>query len=479
MAAMDSSLVSISRAAGQALLGACMLVAMTCPPASAQPGQVDAKCNQECFQENCSQFTNAEKLLRAECIRNCRTQCTKAPPVTVLRPRYLIMSILYAPPGCTSTATATCAATSAVEYAQSSSNGTKVSTTSAFKIGMSVTVNANLPVGPFEASAGFTVSESNSTSRTLKKAQTLGLKVAGNADGVNHGQDRFVLLLNPAIAVSTQGNNVTWNVGHTGPSARLFEVFASELKDPSTMRPPVAQELQTLGFTNEDFQTILSADPLAANLPIDPQRYVPTTWTFPYEPALASSDCNGGVCSCISFTQELKNDLESEKARETSLAFAISMSETIGLSAISSLKHTTTFETTNSSSTANTTGSSQAASATVVCPSTTYNGPVFMEVLWDTVYGSFVFVPLQLSAKATVQRGKVMDAAGKPARALRVDLTVGGKTFHTFTDRNGGYRFVVGKNLVGSALKTGTLTVKGKKQTVNLFGNEPTVISTK
>lgn len=155
------------------------------------------------------------------------------------------------------------------------------------------------------------------------------------------------------------------------------------------------------------------------------------------------------------------------------------MSETIGLSAISSLKHTTTFETTNSSSTANTTGSSQAASATVVCPSTTYNGPVFMEVLWDTVYGSFVFVPLQLSAKATVQRGKVMDAAGKPARALRVDLTVGGKTFHTFTDRNGGYRFVVGKNLVGSALKTGTLTVKGKKQTVNLFGNEPTVISTK
>ena len=47
-----------------------------------------------------------------------------------------------------------------------------------------------------------------------------------------------------------------------------------------------------------------------------------------------------------------------------------------------------------------------------------------------------------------------------------------------YTDRNGGYRFVVGKNQVGSALKTGTLTVKGKKQTVKLFGNEPTVIRT-
>jgi hypothetical protein len=295
---------------------------------------------------------------------------------------------------------------------------------------------------------------------------------------VNHGQDRFVLLLNPAIGVSVQGSKVTWNVGHTGPSGRLFELFASELKDPSTMRPPVASQLQALGFTNEDFQTILSADPFAAGLPIDPNRYVPTTWTFPYEPALASSDCNGGVCSCISFTQALKNDLETEHAKGASLEFSISMSETVGLSAISSLKHTTTFGTTNSSSTANTTGSSQAASATVVCPSTTYNGPVFMEVLWDTVYGSFVFVPLQLSAKATVQRGKVMDAAGKPARAQRVDLTLGGKTYHTFTDRSGGYRFVVGKNQVGSALKTGTLTVKGKRQTVKLFGNEPTVIRT-
>jgi hypothetical protein len=458
-------------------VGAALLIAFTSWRADAQ--QVDAKCQQACVKENCSDFTNAEKLLRAECIRNCRTECTKAPPVTFLRPRYLVMSILYAPPGCTSTDTARCAATSSVEYAQSSSNGTKMSTTSAWKTGMSVTVNAKLPAGPFEASAGFTVSQSDSTSRTLSKSETLTLKVAGNADGVNHGQDRFVLLLNPVVAVTVQGSQVAWNVGHTGSSAQLFEVFASELKDPSTMRPPVASQLQALGFTNDDFQTILSADPFAAGSPVDPARYVPTTWTFPYEPALASSDCNGGVCSCVSFTQALKNDLQTEHATGGSLEFAVSMSETVGIGLISTLKHTTTFGTTNSASTANTTGSSQSATATVVCPSTTYTGPVFMDVLWDTVYGSFVFTPLELAAKTTVQRGTIVDAAGRPARAERVDLTVAGRTFHTFTDRNGGYRVVVGKKQIGSAVKTGTLTVKGKTQKVTLFANEPTVIRLK
>src|SRR5258706_1434070 len=134
-----------------------MLLAMTCHAAYAQPGQVDAKCNQECFKENCSEFTNEEKLLRAECSRKCRAQCTKPPPVKVIHPRYFIMAIVYAPPGCTSTATAKCEATSLVDYAQTSSNGTKLSTKSAFKVGMSVSVNAKLPVGPFNASTGFTV----------------------------------------------------------------------------------------------------------------------------------------------------------------------------------------------------------------------------------------------------------------------------------------------------------------------------------
>ncbi|HEX5758463.1 MAG TPA: hypothetical protein VF121_04675 [Thermoanaerobaculia bacterium] len=478
MAVIDASVVSNNRAVGQALLGAVMLFAMTRLPANAQPGQVDTKCNRECFAENCSQFTNEEKLLRAECSRKCRAQCTKPPPVKVIRPRYFIMAIVYAPPGCTSTATLKCAATSLVDYAQTSSNGTKLSTKSAFKIGMSVSVNAKLPVGPLDASTGFTVSQTDSTSRTISKSQTLGIKVSGNADGVDHGQDQFVLLLNPAIAVNVQGNNVTWNVGHTGPSALLFTVFASELKDPSTMRPPVARQLQTLGFTNEDFQTILSADPFAANLPIDPKRYVPTTWTFPYEPALASADCNGGVCSCISFTQALKNDFQTEKATESSLELSISLSTGAGLSDILSVKQANTFTTTNSSSRANTTGSSQSATTTVVCPSTTYDGPVFMEVNWDTIYGSFVFVPLELAAKATVHQGKIMEGSGKPARGQLVDLTLGGRTFHTFTDRNGGYRFVVGKKEVGGLRRHGTLTVKGKKQRVRLFSNKPTVIRT-
>ena len=99
-----------------------------------------------------------------------------------------------------------------------------------------------------------------------------------------------------------------------------------------------------------------------------------------------------------------------------------------------------------------------------------------MEVLWDTIYGSFVFVPLEISAKPTFQQGKVTDPSGRPVRGQRVDLEVGGRTFHTFTDRSGGYRFVGAKKAIPGALTSGTLTVKGKKQTVRLFAAAPTVI---
>ena len=293
---------------------------------------------------------------------------------------------------------------------------------------------------------------------------------------MDHGQDQFVLLLNPAIAVSRDHNKVSWNVGHTGSSGQLFTVFASELQNPASMRPSVAEQLRKLNFTDADFKRILSADAFAANLPIDPKRYVPTTWTFPYEPALASTDCNGGVCSCLAFTQTLKNDLQTEKASESSLELSISFSEGAGLSDILSFKESNTFTTTNSSATANTKSSSQSATTTVVCPSTTYTGPVFMEVLWDTIYGSFVFVPLSLSAKVTVHEGRVMDSAGKPASGQLVDLTIGTKTFHTFTNRNGVYRFAVSKGQFNSSLKTGVLTVKGKKQTVRFKSGVPTLI---
>ena len=161
---------------------------------------------------------------------------------------------------------------------------------------------------------------------------------SGNADGVDHGQDQFVLLLNPAIAVSRDHNKVSWNVGHTGSSGQLFTVFASELQNPASMRPSVAEQLRKLNFADADFKRILSADAFAANLPIDPKRYVPTTWTFPYEPALASTDCNGGVCSCLAFTQTLKNDLQTEKASESSLELSISFSEGAGLSDILELQ---------------------------------------------------------------------------------------------------------------------------------------------
>ena len=51
------------------------------------------------------------------------------------------------------------------------------------------------------ANSGYTDTDSDSTSTTISKTNTLEIKATGNADGVDHDQDEFILLLNPAVGI--------------------------------------------------------------------------------------------------------------------------------------------------------------------------------------------------------------------------------------------------------------------------------------
>ena len=53
---------------------------------------------------------------------------------------------------------------------------------------------------------------------------------------------------------------------------------------------------------------------------------------------------------------------------------------------------------TSSASVENTTGDSQSAGATVVCPSSNYQGPTIMSIYGDTLFGSFLFYPTTLGS---------------------------------------------------------------------------------
>jgi hypothetical protein len=285
-----------------------------------------------------------------------------------------------------------------------------------------------------------------------------------------------VLLLNGEIAFQRSGTKVVWNLGKTG---QVATVTASELQNPATMRPAVAQQLQALGFTNTDYQTILSADPYAAQTAIDPNRFTLTTWAFPYEPAVTSTDCNGGVCSCLAFSQTIKNDTLNDKSTTGSLDLTVSVTAGPNLSDVLSLKETNTLTITNSTTNDNTVASSQSATATIACPSPAYTGPIFMQIYWDSLYGSFVFVPLSLSQARIVHQGQVMDGSNKPARGELVKFAYGGKTYNTVTDGQGIYRIVVSASRLNGALTTGVLTVGETKQTVTLKDTKPVIVHLK
>jgi len=332
-------------------------------------------------------------------------------------------------------------------------------------VGLSVNLGiGDDKTGKFAASGSesFSTTTTDTNSQTITQGTGSDFKAQGNGDGVNHDQDTFLILVNPAIAIqqnqtfrgiaSCVSAGVDWKVGASvsanNPSGSeiVLELTVAQLKNPASMAPNVLHQLQALNFTNTDFQTILALDPFANGATtIDPARFSPTTFTFSYEP-LQSSQCTNGVCSCVSAAESLKNETATGTINavktEYKAGFSASLSG-INLGIFNFGESVDeNFTWTSTSTVANTTDSSQSATATVSCAGPNYLGPIFMAVYWDNLYGSFVFVPTGLTPPTVIlTRGKVTGASGQPLRGQAVTLSFGGKTFHTTTDHLGTYVF--------------------------------------
>lgn len=418
-----------------------------------------------------------------ECVEGTTTQ----PPV-VLNPKYLVLGLVYAPPGCSNIPGSQCAnAASLVDYAGGSSLGSKVSTKDSFKGENKVSVDI---AGAWGFDAGFSVTDANGSSVAITKSAALDIKALGNGDGVDHGQDQFILLLNPKVTLRKQGVNLYWSPGYDGPFLDRYEVYVSELRRPSTMRPAVAAELKRLGFTTDDFQHILSLDPFGGTVctesrfpdalscgpqvatdgrgpALDSNRFAPTAWSFPYEPPLQSESCNNGVCNCTIFSGTLKNETVLENSSESTTEYSVGFHASAPLSDVFGLKASGQLTWTSTATQTSTTGSSQSATATISCPSPSYTGPLHMALFWDKLWGSFLFMPYDASASSAVHRGQVINASGKPVRGQLVHLAYGGKTFHTVTGRNGNYEFFAPAGRIATAT-TAQLTVGNVRRMINL-----------
>jgi hypothetical protein len=138
------------------------------------------------------------------------------------------------------------------------------------------------------------------------------------------------------------------------------------------------------------------------------------------------------------------------------------------------LKASETFTWSTSNTNESSTDSSQSASATLVCPSTQYDGGTNVQVLWDSLFGTFLFVPYKTSTASMIHQGVVKNAAGKPIAWQRVDLSFGGKIYHTLTGPNGTYRFF-GTRPHGAARQNATITVGNIRKHLRLGLTAPAV----
>src|SRR5262245_42534087 len=134
----------IGRIERRSLAWAVMLLVLLAGASAAAFGQTGS-CAKQCTSKtsDCSELQNENPRLYAQCVSQCEKKCEgpPPPPPVTITPKYMIMALVYAPPGCTNGNPAQCGTnngSSFVDYNTGSSNGTKISTKDSFQLGVTI-----------------------------------------------------------------------------------------------------------------------------------------------------------------------------------------------------------------------------------------------------------------------------------------------------------------------------------------------------
>ncbi len=339
---------------------------------------------------------------------------------------YTVLTLVYAPPG-----TNGGQSTSLVDYGSGSALGTTTSMSSSFKAGFDTGASIKKVLG-----LDFSLSntDTDSSSLEIKKTASLDLTFNGpSADGIDHDEDTFYLWLNPQVTVTVDPeNNLDWQLGLSGPTMNIQAVHVGWLKNPGSMPPGVQEQLKLAGLTASDYADILAIDPFTAREPvIDPDRFVPTTFSFPYAPPLHATD----PVPTLKYVQT--NSLAYSTSHTAQVEYGVGITgegEVVKLT----LKVVGQLQWTNTATSASAVSSSQSATVVVGGPAFGYTGPTDVLVYWDTVYSTYMFA---FASQAPRISGVATDSLGKPLMYQPVALSYDSLTFTTFTDGKGEFRF--------------------------------------
>jgi hypothetical protein len=389
-----------------------------------------------------------------------------------IRPKYVILTVVYAPPG-----TAGGKAPSFVDYSTGTTLGSTFTGSTSYKQDYSISVTTSVGSSAGSgASVGFgldwndTVTTKNEFSVTQSNKNDIRI-TSGSTDGIDHDYDEIYLMLNPIVHVTVngEGTKLSYSVGTDGPTADIQYVYPPWLKDPSLIPSNVMSHFQARGMIAEDFTAILKVDPFATGTPpVGTGRFLPTGQTLPYETVESANAPTTGNSVTLTNEQLVSGTHEDISSNTVSIDIEVSAGFP-GIAKIA-LQNDDKFTWTYDNSTTNSTTTTSTSVASVGNPSSAYTGPTDIGVYWDTMFNSFVFAPINTASLNL--SGFVSDVSGASIWHRLVTLkTVNGRTYRTYTDHNGGYRFY---GVVGPGTDTsGELTVEGGAPTKVTLGTKP------
>lgn len=307
-------------------------------------------------------------------------------------PKYLVLSVIYAPPGGPK-------GTNSIEYSESNTVGTSNSLSKTFAQQYSISFKGS--GGFFGSDAGgglgFTYTNTKTDKQSfdveLTKQTTITAQGAPSGDGVDNENDAIILIPNPPVDVQLGVSSILWSLADGAPAPT--RVAVAWLKDPNkfqTDAPGVKSYLAGYGITETDYADILKSDPLAVvgSIP-DPKRYVPLL-QFMYTPP---SPCEGSpIAEKVTLTHKNTSTLEQTSADE----YAVDLSHYDDFSVDAAVgefkgrleedgKWTWKTETSNSNSETKIDAISMSVGGP---PCTSHVSPV-MQAYQDTVYGTYAF----------------------------------------------------------------------------------------
>lgn len=314
----------------------------------------------------------------------------------VLKPHFLVLTLLYAPPGNASNA----------GFTQGQSQGSSTSISNSLGVGATFTFAASggfIGQGTLGAEFGVTGSSQNAQEFDITTGTTGGSQVNSVSDAADHSQDRFFLWLNPQVTITQTGLGTgTYTVVPVdGQPMDVIDVSARELQNPSLI-PPAKLGPQLIrgvvlpglaGLTAMDFQAALSRDPFVGQpptaLPADTNRFV-----YVYTQDLEGPDQTGIAPVVNSFKVSDSTVSTQTQTVQASYEVGVSMGGKIDLAIFgeSSLDTKVSFTWTNSAGFG--TSSGTAHEALVSLGSQTVGlANCWIDIFEDTLYHTFAFVP--------------------------------------------------------------------------------------